>query len=175
MEKRNAMTTAALPNVTPLRLTARGLPLETSPAKFGRLRSSREIADDAKALHERLGQEGYLYLPGLLNREEVLAARRVITERLADQEFLVSGSPAIDAVARPGTEIMFRPDLALDNAPLHRLLYSGAMMEFYHRFFGESVRHYDYTWLRAAASGKNSSPHCDIVYMGRGTFDVLTA
>jgi len=49
------------------------------------------------------------------------------------------------------------------------------MMEFFGRFFGEEVRHYDFTWLRAAGPGKNASPHCDIVYMGRGTFDVLTA
>lgn len=164
------MTTLDLP-----RLTARGLSLETSPEKFGRLRSSMDVVDDAAALRERMKQDGYLYLPGYLDRQEVLAARGVITERLAAQGFLDPSAPAIDAVARPGAEIMFRPDLALDNPPLHRLLYSDAMMQLYGRFFGEAIRHYDFTWLRAAAPGKNSSPHCDVVYMGRGTFDVLTA
>ncbi len=119
-------------------------------------------------------QDGYLYLPGYLNRQEVLAARAVITERLAAQGFLNPRAPIGDAVARPGADIMFQPDLALNNAPLQQLLYSGAMMQLHEHFFGEAVRHYDFTWLRAAAPGKNSSPHCDVVYMGRGTFDVLT-
>lgn len=157
------------------KLTARGLSLETTPEKFGRLRESTDVAGDASALRERMKQDGYLYLPGYLNRDEILEARRVITDRLAAQGFLDPGTPALDAVARSGAEIMFRPDLAQDNAPLHRALYSGAMMQLYECFFGESVRHYDFTWLRAVAPGKNSSPHCDVVYMGRGTFDVLTA
>jgi hypothetical protein len=169
-DEENVMTTLALP-----RLTARGLALDTTTEKFGSLRSSLEIVDDAEALRDRLRQDGYLYLPGLLDRQEVVAARRVITGRLAEQGFLDPNAPAIDAVARPGAEIMFRPDLAMDNAPLQRVLYSGPMMQFYSHFFGEAIRHYDFTWLRAAAPGKNSSPHCDIVYMGRGTFDVLTA
>lgn len=164
------MKTLTLP-----KLTARGQLVEATAQKFGLLRSSAEIADDASALRERMREDGYLYLPGILNRTEVQAARQVITERLAEQGLLNPDHPAIEAVPRPGVDLMFRPDLALENPPLDRVLYSGPMMAFYEKFFGEAVRHYDFTWLRAAAPGKNSSAHCDIVYMGRGTFDVLTA
>lgn len=167
--------TPVLPQITLPRLTARGQALDTASEKFGLLRSSTDIATDGAALRERMRQDGYLFLPGYLNRANVLEARTVITDRLAEQNLLDPAYPAGQAVACPGADLMFRPDLAADNPPLDRVLYAGPMMEFYARFFGEDVRHYDFTWLRAAAPGRNSSAHCDIVYMGRGTFDVLTA
>lgn len=156
-------------------LTARGQEIDPDPSKFGRLRSSIDLAGDAQALRERMQEDGYLFLPGLLDRELVLEARSELTSRLAAEDLLDPSYPAIEAVARAGVNITFRPDLALNNPALNRVLYDGAMMDLYHCFFGESVRHFDFTWLRAAAPGKNTSPHCDIVYMGRGTFDVLTA
>ncbi|MBV9848148.1 MAG: phytanoyl-CoA dioxygenase family protein, partial [Armatimonadetes bacterium] len=164
------MTTLTMP-----RLTAGGVELDTSPGAFGALRRSDHLLHDTGALQARMEEDGYLFLPGLLDRDEVLAARRALTDRLATEGHLDPAHPAQDAVARPGSDLIFRPDLALRNPALDRVLYSGAMMDFYARFFGEPVRHYDFTWLRAAAPGKNSSPHADIVYMGRGTFDVLTA
>ena len=39
------------------------------------------------------------------------------------------------------------------------------------------MRHYNYTWFRAKTPTQNSAsePHCDIVYMGRGTPDLYTS
>jgi ectoine hydroxylase-related dioxygenase (phytanoyl-CoA dioxygenase family) len=38
------------------------------------------------------------------------------------------------------------------------------------------VRHFDNTWLRAVPGGAQGTyPHCDVVYMGRGTADLYTA
>ena len=56
-----------------------------------------------------------------------------------------------------------------------RLLYEGRMMAFYTRLLGGEVRHFDFTWLRAVTPGQGTAPHCDIVYMGRGTTDLYTA
>ena len=78
-------------------------------------------------------------------------------------------------MAHPDSGLEFKPDLADDNEPLHRLLYGGRMMEFYERFLGGPVRHYDFTWMRAVAPGYGTQPHGDIVYMGRGTHDLYTA
>ena len=162
-------------NPTMERLSAGGIGLEMSVQAFGELRRSDSFLGDTEALRARMEEDGYLFLPGLLNRDGVRAARRSLTDRLAAEGHLDTTFPIEDAVARPGTELIFRPDLALHNPTLDRVLYSGPMMDFYARFFGETVRHYDFTWLRAAAPGRNSSPHADVVYMGRGTFDVLTA
>jgi ectoine hydroxylase-related dioxygenase (phytanoyl-CoA dioxygenase family) len=67
------------------------------------------------------------------------------------------------------------PKLAQDNPALDRVLYAGPMMEFFTRFLGGPVLHYDFTRLRAVSPGLGTQPHCDIVYMGRGTRRLFTA
>ena len=51
------------------------------------------------------------------------------------------------------------------------------MMDFYRNFLGGPVRNFNYTWLRANLAGKKNatSPHCDIVFMGRGTKKLYTS
>lgn len=160
---------------TPPRLTASGHELDLSPASFGELRSSAALAGDVEALRARMREDGYLFLPGFLERDLVLEARRVITDRLAEQGHLAPGSPPLEAVARRGARSKFKPDLAHDNAPLRELLYAGRMTDFYRRLLGGEVRHFDYTWVRAVAPGTGTAPHGDSVFMGRGTLDLYTA
>ncbi len=83
------------------------------------------------------------------------------------------GSNPMDAIIKTGSEVSFRPDLAVDNTALNRLLYSGPIMDFYRDFFDEAVKHFDFTWLRAMSPGRGTRPHCDMVYMGRGTREKL--
>ena len=63
-------------------LTYLGRIVDTSPSSFGELRSSNDVLQDPVALNGRMAEDGYLFLPGLLNREEVLAAREEILKRL---------------------------------------------------------------------------------------------
>jgi ectoine hydroxylase-related dioxygenase (phytanoyl-CoA dioxygenase family) len=51
------------------------------------------------------------------------------------------------------------------------------MMNFFEHFLGGPALHFDFTWLRAKAPGPNTAthPHCDIVYMSRGTKQLYTA
>jgi ectoine hydroxylase-related dioxygenase (phytanoyl-CoA dioxygenase family) len=62
-------------------------------------------------------------------------------------------------------------DVPIGNEPLLKLLYDGRMIEFYERFLSEPIVHFDYTWFRSksAAHSSVSKPHCDVVYMSRGT------
>jgi hypothetical protein len=167
----NATTNADLP-----RLYARGQELDTSPDAFGFLRDSSEVAGDADALRERMAEDGYLFLPGLLNRDEVIEARRVVTDRLLAEGLLDPDYPAMAGRLRADKpNPYFKPELTRDNAALARVLYDGPMMELFTRFFGEPVRHFDFTWFRAVGPGKGTAPHCDVVYMGRGTKDLYTA
>jgi len=48
-------------------------------------------------------------------------------------------------------------------------------MNLYSDLLGGVVRHFDYTWMRAVGPGGATHPHCDIVYMGRGTTNLFTA
>lgn len=159
------MTTSAPSNFRP---RSQGRDLDTSVASFGDLVSSAHLLGDARALNTRLEADGYLYLPGLLDRQEVLAARRYAVGILEADGCLEPGTDPMEAIAREGLNLAFRPDLALGNEALHRCLYTGPLMEFYRTLFGEEVLHFDFTWFRAVAPGRGTKPHCDLVYMGRG-------
>ncbi|PAW66360.1 MAG: hypothetical protein B9S34_08370 [Opitutia bacterium Tous-C1TDCM] len=160
---------AALPQ-----LHSFGHPLDMAEDKVGVLRDSAEAADDAAELHRRFETDGYLYMRGYLDRDEVLAARASLTERLAAAGVLDPAHPHEDGVCKPGSGYVFKPEITDGNAAVQNLLYSGRLVDFYTRFFGEPIRHYDFTWLRAIGPGKGTNPHCDLPYMGRGTHRHMT-
>ena len=138
------------------------------------LRDSTEILNDVPALQQRMSQDGYLFLPGLLNKEWVLDARRSITDVLKAEGCLDPAFPSIESIAQPNKNPGWRPELTRNPAVI-RLLYSGAMMNFFAAFLAGEVRHFDFTWLRTVMPGRGTNPHCDIVYMGRGTHNLYTA
>lgn len=153
------------------RLTYRGCVMETSVARFGLLASSASLAGDGAALRARMAADGYVYMPGLLNRDDVVAARRAVLQALAGEGALDADAPLMDGIARGGITMSFRPDLIQDSAPIRQAVYDGPMMTFAECLIGEPVRHFDFTWLRAKSPGPDTAthPHCDVVYMGRGT------
>ncbi len=156
-------------------LSSAGCELDTSPAAFGFIRSSADCAGDFAELNRRLATDGYLYLPGFFDPALILAARASITDRLAAEGSLDPAHPAIEAVANPEKKFSFRGDLAKHNAAVERVVYGPELLGFYTALFGEEVRHFDYTWFRAVSRGMGTTPHCDLVYMGRGTRELLTA
>lgn len=158
-----------------LMLTAQGHALDTSALAFGELRRSADAVTDVAELHRRLASDGYLYLPGYLDRDEVLVARRELLERLVEVDVLVAGAD-LDAVT-PGPGLSGAPlsEIAAASQRLMQLLYTGRMIELYERIFAETVRHFDFTWLRAVAPGTGTAPHSDSVFMNRGTPNLLTA
>lgn len=151
-----------------------GHPLEMSEDKVGWLRDSSDAADDVAELRRRFASDGYLYMKGYLDRDEVLSARASLTDGLAAAGVLDESHPTIDAICKPGAGYVFKPELTNNNPAVQNLLYGERLTEFYRRFFGEDIRHYDFTWLRAIGPGKGTNPHCDLPYMGRGTHSHMT-
>lgn len=151
-----------------------GHELEMTDDKIGLLRDSRDAMDDVEELHRRFADDGYLYIKGGLDRDEVLNARRTLTEGLAAAGVLDENYPTIDGVCKPGSGYVFKPELTNNNPAIQNLLYQGRLPAFYRKFFGEEIRHYDFTWLRAIGPGKGTNPHCDLPYMGRGTHQHMT-
>ena len=151
--------------------------LDPAPDALGPLVSSRDISGDSAALQARLNADGYLFLPGYLDADEVAAARSAILDRLAQAGLLDPTREPADAIYNPALadKRYFMPELADGNVPLHNLLYGERMLDLYRRLFDGPVRHYDYTWMRAVSPGGGTAPHCDVVYMGRGTHRLLTA
>ena len=151
-----------------------GHALDMDEDKFGILRDSSDAAEDFEELRRRFDEDGYLYMKGYLGRDKVLAARATITDRLAAAGALHPDHPAIEGIAATDYENGFRPELTEGNDELQKLLYDDRMADFYRQFYGEDVRHYDFTWLRAMGPGKGTNPHCDLPYMGRGTHRHMT-
>ena len=151
-----------------------GHPLDMADDKVGLLRDSSDAADDMEELRRRFADDGYLYMKGYLDRDEVLKARASLTERLAAEGVLAANRPHIDGYAAPGGGYSFKPEVTRNNPEIQNLLYGGRLAEFYRKFFAEEIRHYDFTWLRAIGPGKGTNPHCDLPYMGRGTHQHMT-
>ena len=157
-------TLTALPQ-----LYSYGHPLDMDKAKVGVLRDSVDAADDVAELRRRFATDGYLYLKGYLDRDEVLAARDSLTTGLAAAGVLDENYPTIEGICKPGAGYVFKPELTNNNPAVQNLLYAGRLPDFYRSFYGEEISHYDFTWLRAIGPGKGTNPHCDLPYMGRGT------
>lgn len=138
----------------------------------GELRRSDDVVDDAAACLARLAEDGYLFLPGFHDRDEVLDARADVI-RLLERDGVVRTEGG-RVVQGPGPERGIYDDLAKESTALQALLYSGSRIAWFERLFGESVRHFDFTWLRAVVRGRGTPPHMDSVFMNRGTPRLLT-
>ncbi|MCA9412648.1 MAG: phytanoyl-CoA dioxygenase family protein [Candidatus Omnitrophica bacterium] len=155
-------------------LTSHGHPVP--PEILGPLNESRFSPGAASSLRDRMEEDGYLLLRGLLNRDEVLRARREIFERLAEVGEVSTEHPVEEGVATGTSQ---RADLVSDLSQfwqqvselpsLRRVTHSGPMIEFFETFLGGPVRPFDFLWLRTMAPGKASGFHYDHVYMNRGT------
>jgi len=156
------------------RLLSLGRELDSGPGAFGELVRSDDCVGQPVQLNRRLEEDGYLFIPGFFDRELIQAARGSLTDRLAAAGLLDPGAPAMEARARSGQLPPPPADLAQSNPALDRVIYGPELLGFYANLFGEPVRHFDHTWVRVVPRGHGSPPHCDIVYMGRGTHQLLT-
>lgn len=163
-----------MPTSTLPALSSCGHALDMSENSFGIVRSSAECLHDAVELRRRLEEEGYLYIPGFFDRDLIQTARASVCDRLAAAGVLDPAYPAIDGICRPDVTSNYNADPARHNPALSRVVYGPELLAFYANLFGEPVRHFDYTWFRALSRGQGSAPHCDLVYMGRGTHQLLT-
>ena len=112
-----------------------GHELDMADDKVGLLRDSKDAMDDMEELHRRFDTDGYLYIKGGLDRDEVLAARKSLTDGLAAAGVLDESYPTIDGVCKPGSGYVFKPELTNNNPAVQNLLYSGRLPGFLHQVF----------------------------------------
>jgi hypothetical protein len=152
--------------------------LEDGDAALGLLESPCDAHAGRERLQHHMAEDGYLFLRGCLDKEEVLAARRHILTQLSADGQLDPSAPLMAGQPKPDAHLFFQPELAQkNNPPLQHLLYhpQGNLMRFFSSFLGGEIRHFDFTWLRCVSPGPGTPSHCDIVYMGRGTSRLYTA
>lgn len=166
---------------TPLNLLARlrepsslGVRLSTDPGAFGEMRDSTDAEGDIVELRNRLAEDGYLLLRGLLDPEQVARARGQVLGDLALRGMVVPGTERMALpLARVSVSGFEAEDRRLDQ--VRQLALHGRMRAFYERLLEAPARGFDYLWMRIMAPMQATGPHCDIVYMNRGTQELYTS
>ncbi len=140
------------------------------------LRDSNDVVNDRPALLSRLEEDGYLYLPGFLDREEVLTARKDILAYMSEHEGLEPDSRPLDGVmgqyGKPVHLMGHQPITHRES--ILRVLASPRLFELHERIHGESILTFEYKWLRAVGNEECTGAHMDHVYMGRGSKRLMT-
>lgn len=156
-------------------IVSQGRELSTDPSAFGELRDSSQVAGDPAALRERMAEDGYVFLRGYLNRDDVEAARRDVLRRLGGESALRDGTDLMDGVLKTNTPVRLRQDLTQRSAALRTLLKDGPMIDLFERYLDGEVRPFDFVWMRSVVPGWGTAPHGDSVFMNRGTLNLFTA
>lgn len=184
------MTTATLPQ-----LSALGRELDLGPDRFGFLRESNDVLDDPVAQRSRLAEDGYLYIRDFFDPALILAGRRAVFQSLATAGVLQAGTDPMEGILVPAVRDAaaasapthdpkrdsgklkidaFRFGLAAANPEIQRVVFGPEICDFYAAFFGEPIRHFDHIWTRLMGRGHGTPSHCDWVYMGRGSAQLMT-
>ena len=156
-----------------MHLTSCGKELDLSPNAFGELRCANAMLDDPAALRSEMEAEGYLFFRNFLDAQDVLRARQEAAEVLVQEGAIDDRHPVLDAVAVPGTRISTKLD-GRKIAAVEHLLHRGRLPQFFDSLLGGDARALDYIWMRLKSPGMATAPHCDIVYMNRGTQNLFS-
>ena len=160
-----------------MKLTSLGHELEHDEKTFGWLEDSSAHKNDFGYLKEFMESNGYLYIKNFFPRDIIVEARQSLLKKLSEKDIFNLDHPntLIDGVLKEGIHPKFDSESWKNNPTLNRVVFGPEVKEFYTNFLGGDIRHFDYIWLRTMGKGNGTAPHCDIVYMGRGTHDLYTA
>ena len=158
----------------PSHLSTLGQQLDLSPDLFGFF-DETSAEEETDVMRQRMEDDGYLYLRNFWSRAAVQSVRNSLVRQLDQLGFLRPGSP-LDEARFNGREVgraMGNP-LNQHDPLLRDLLFGSRITEFFESFLGGAVRHFDFIWFRTKGPGEGSPIHCDLVYMGRGTYNLYT-
>jgi len=162
--------------------------LEHDDFKVGGVRVPRDLvggfrdSTDVKEPHElrqRFLDDGYVFLRGVLDTSDVLAAREEVFSRLVDVGEIEP--PAIEGIATGQSR---RRELADDlvafwqsvseGPALRCVSHSRPVRAIMQSLFGELARPQDYLWLRPRGVGWSTGLHYDHPFFARGSTRVCT-
>lgn len=139
--------------------------------EMGVLEESNHLLGDVAALHGRMQEDGFLYLKGLIPRENVLQARKTVLQHMEDKRALTPNTPILEGVMPAGgrsVQLMGRKGIAT-HPDMMAVLECRELFDFFERFFGEPAITFNYKWLRAVGNEEYTGAHIDFVYMGQGS------
>ncbi|WP_029113319.1 phytanoyl-CoA dioxygenase family protein [Mycobacterium sp. URHB0044] len=157
-------------------LTSNGCVIDQDPAKFGHFRESSEYAADGAVLRERLSEDGYVFLRDVLDKHVLLQVQGAIADELNRLDALdPDGDRSAHLFpARAGLSLYKVAD-NISHTERRALTGQPALQAIFRAIFGEEAKSLDYSWPRIAGPGRSEQPHCDWVFMRRGTPRLYTA
>ncbi len=155
-------------------------PIDLDEVSFGPLPSSPDLVARPDELRARFEADGFVYLPGLLDADLVLAARRELLLKYATLGEVDDRQPIMEAVAgdRLGlTQANMRAftESLRTGAHYEAVILQSSLVEVVGSLLGGPVRPFDFRWPRLARPGEGCGLHCDGPYMNRGTDRQLSA
>jgi hypothetical protein len=158
------------------------------PARF---RDSSDISKDGNALRSRLGKDGYLFLPGLLDRRKVESVRSQMLRTLAGVGWLAPGTDPDEGLPGPEThhqdglrngamvheEGWYKGYIPLQRIEaMHALAHEPPLVDLMAKLFGSEVITHPRKVIRVTFPGDGypTPPHQDLSHSA-GLADVLTA
>jgi hypothetical protein len=146
-------------------------------------RDSTAFQDDAAALNRRLGEDGYLFVRGLVPRADVEAVGRDFLEVVADGGWLKPGTAIEARIANPAAACVDPEERFLkvfrrfwQRQRTHELKHHPAIVGFFERLFGEAVLVHPLFVARNIFPQREeftTRPHQDYVHI-QGTEDTYT-
>ena len=151
-----------------------GHDLDLSEETWGEMEDSSPLLGNIQALRSKMEEEGYLLLRNFFPRELIRQARLAFLELLnASGTF---ASPLEEGRLLSGAHVTdLSPDAVRKCEAIKRVVFGPEIKAFYETFLEGNIRHFDYVWARTMGTGYGTKPHCDLVYMGRGTHRLYTA
>ena len=146
---------------------------------MGQFRESSTEVSSGPELRRRLAEDGYVFLRGVLEEAEVLAARAEVFGRLLDVGEIKP--PAIEGIAsgesrrREIFEVLgvFWQSVSEGRA-LRQVSHGPRVREIMQTIFAEPARPHDYMWLRLGPVGRSTRLHFDHPFFARGSGQVHT-
>ena len=122
-------------------------------------------------LHERMREDGYLFIRGFHPRDKANRAANSVLTTIGERGGLEPGTDISDGIIGPeNRNYSFFREIKVAHAPEVLDAIDGAhSRDFYARFLGGPSLTFDKRWLRAMGRGGHNHFHYDNVYVGRGT------
>ncbi|KIF75040.1 phytanoyl-CoA dioxygenase [Streptomyces sp. 150FB] len=166
-----------------MKLSSNGMALAFSPELFAPLSPATHLLADSAALRKRLFADGYLYLPGVLDRAEVLRLRGdyfslfepgILAEGTTPEQGVFSGSlppdlPEYGVAGHPAYDFV-------RSAVFERFVGNPLLARIAETLLGGAVEMLPRRILRHfhRGSGRASRAHVDLDYMDAGSPRVVT-
>lgn len=146
---------------------------------LGPLSEAKANSADAEALRRSFTENGYVLLRGVLDRDQVHAARKEVFSRLVEMGEIL---PPAEAAIATGTSRRreLAPDLGAfwksvsEGSALHRVTHGARLHELTALLFKGPARPHNYLFLRPAPVGNATDLHYDYPFFAGGATQIVT-